>query len=155
MFRYYTFFTCLIFFSYANSWSFASIDNAYPKPTLKPDEVVRIQLLAMKNNDTTDLGIKITFRFASPANKRITGPLERFIRLVKNPSYNPLLNHLDADFLDLKINEKIAVQDVIITSSKGKRIGFRFRLSLQQSPDYRNCWMTDAVMLFKVPEVSA
>ena len=135
-------------------WSKDSIKNAYPKPSLKPDEIVRIQLLAMKYNDASDLGIKITFRFASPTNKRITGPLRRFIRLVKNHSYSPLLNHLDADLLDLKFNEINAVQDVIITSSKGKRIGYRFRLSLQQSQDYRNCWMTDAVMLFKVPEVS-
>ena len=136
-------------------WSKDSIENAYPKPSLKPAEVVRIQLLAMKYNAASDLGIKITFRFASPSNKRVTGPLRRFIRLVKNPSYSPLLNHLDADFLALKFNEKIAVQDVIITSLKGKRIGYRFRLSLQQSPDYRNCWMTDAVMLFRVLEISA
>ena len=116
-----------------------------------------IQLNSLKNNNNPykDAVIEQTRELAHPINKTFTGPLERFIRLVKNPSYNPLLNHLDADFLDLKINEKIAVQDVIITSSKGKRIGFRFRLSLQQSPDYRNCWMTDAVMLFKVPEVSA
>ena len=69
-----------------------------PKPALKPDEAVRIQLLAMKNNDASDLGIKITFRFASPANKRVTAPLEKFIRLLKNPSYSPLLNHLDSVF---------------------------------------------------------
>lgn len=132
-----------------------SIENAYPKPSLKPDEVFRIQLLAMKYNDASDLGIKITFHFASPSNKRVTGPLRRFIQLVKNPSYSPLLNHLDADFLALKFNEKNVVQDVIITFSKGKRIGYRFCHSNQQSPDYRNCRMTDAVMLFKVPEASA
>ena len=134
-------------------WASFDIKNAYPEPDLKPNDVVRLQLLAMQQNDDSDFGIEVTFRFASPANKKQTGPLKRFIRLVRNPSYRPLLNHINATFLELTVEEDFAVQDVIITTSNGKRIGYRFRLSIQKGPLYPDCWMTDSVIPFKVMEV--
>ena len=88
-----------------------------------------------------------------PANKKQTGPLKRFIGLVRNPSYRPLLNHINATFLKLTIEEVFAVQDVIITTSNGERIGYRFRLSIQKGPLCPGCWMTDSVIPFKVMEV--
>jgi len=57
--------------------------------------------------------------------------------------------------LDPIIENRIAIQNVILTTSTGKRIGYRFKLSLQQSEQYKNCWMTDAVTPFQVSEVSA
>ena len=129
------------------------IENAYPEPKLKPNDVVRLQLLAMQQNDDSDFGIEVTFRFASPANKKQTGPLKRFIGLVRNPSYRPLLNHINATFLELTVEEVFAVQDVIITTYNGERIGYRFRLSIQKGPLYPGCWMTDSVTPFKVLEV--
>ena len=134
-------------------WASYDIENAYPEPELKPNDVVRLQLLAMQQNDDSDFGIEVTFRFASPSNKIQTGPLKRFIRLVRNPSYRPLLNHINATFLELTVEEDFAVQDVIITTSNGKRIGYRFRLSIQKGPLYPDCWMTDSVIPFKVMEV--
>ena len=134
-------------------WAAYNIENAYPEPELKPNDVVRLQLLAMQQNDDSDFGIEVTFRFASPANKKQTGPLKRFIRLVRNPSYRPLLNHINATFLELTVEEVFAVQDVIITTSNGERIGYRFRLSIQKGPLYPGCWMTDSVIPFKVMEV--
>ena len=134
-------------------WASYDIENAYPEPKLKPNDVVRLQLLAMQQNDDSDFGIEVTFRFASPANKKQTGPLKRFISLVRNPSYRPLLNHINATFLELTVEEVFAVQDVIITTSNGERIGYRFRLSLQKGTLYPGCWMTDSVTPFKVLEV--
>ena len=134
-------------------WASYDIENAYPEPELKPNDVVSLQLLAMQQNDDSDFGIEVTFRFASPSNKIQTGPLKRFISLVRNPSYLPLLNHTNATFLELTVEEDFAVQDVIITTSKGKRIGYRFRLSIQKGTLYPGCWMTDSVVPFKVMEV--
>ena len=134
-------------------WASYDIENAYPEPELKPNDVVRLQLLAMQQNDDSDFGIEVTFRFASPSNKIQTGPLKRFISLVRNPSYLPLLNHTNATFLELTVEEDFAVQDVIITTSKGERIGYRFRLSIQKGTLYPGCWMTDSVVPFKVMEV--
>ena len=70
-------------------WASYDIENAYPEPALKPNDVGRLQLLAMQQNDDSDFGIEVTFRFASPSNKIQTGPLKRFISLVRNPSYLP------------------------------------------------------------------
>ena len=148
-----TFFIASLIFLPFYVWAISDLDKAYPQPTLKPNEVVRLQLLAMQKNDVSDHGIEITFRFASPSNKIQTGPLKRFIRLVKNPSYRHLLNHHSVNFLDLTIKENIAIQDVIITTTTGRRIGYRFRLSLQKSIEYLDCWMTDAVMPFEILEV--
>ena len=134
-------------------WASYDIENAYPEPKLKPNDVVRLQLLAMQQNDDSDFGIEVTFRFASPANKKQTGPLKRFISLVRNPSYRPLLNHINATFIELTVEEVFAIQDVIITTSKGERIGYRFRLSIQKGPLYPGCWMTDSVTPFKVLEI--
>src|SRR3954468_15758375 len=45
-----------------------------PDPSLTPDQVVAAVLAALKNNDpATDDGVRTTFRFASPANQRVTG----------------------------------------------------------------------------------
>ena len=134
-------------------WASYDIENAYPEPELKPNDVVRLQLLAMQQNDDSNFGIEVTFRFASPSNKIQTGPLKRFISLVRNPSYRPLLNHTNATFLELTVEEDFAVQDVIITTSKGELIGYRFRLSIQKGTLYPGCWMTDSVVPFKVMEV--
>jgi hypothetical protein len=57
--------------------------------------------------------------------------------------------------MDPIMKEKMAIQDVIITNTEGKRIGYRFRLSIQEGEKHKNCWMTDAVMPFEVPEISA
>ena len=63
-----------------------------PKPELTPDQVVKIQLEGLQNNDLTrdNMGIRICFNFASPGNKIITGPIGNFIKLVKTPSYSLL-----------------------------------------------------------------
>jgi hypothetical protein len=48
--------------------------SPFPNAQLTPDQVFKIQLEALRTNDENDRGIEITFRFASPANKRSTGP---------------------------------------------------------------------------------
>ena len=57
-----------------------------PDPSLSPQDVVSIQIEALRNNDIpyADRGIEVTFNFTSPANKRVTGPLERFKEIVRN-----------------------------------------------------------------------
>ena len=135
------------------AWALGSINTTNPNPELKANEIVSLQLMAMQQNDVSNHGIEITFRFASPQNKVQTGPLSNFITLVKSPSYHPLLNHIDATFLNLKVEGNVAIQEVIITTSKGTRKGFRFLLSLQQGEQFKDCWMTDAVIPFEILEV--
>ncbi len=123
-----------------------------PSPDLTPAEVVRIQLEALARNHTPyeHAGIEIAFRFASPANKRNTGPLDRFIRMVHNPPYRPMLNHREAEYGKIEVRGREAVQPVILTTREGKRVGYVFFLSKQKGGPYDSCWMTDSVMPFEV-----
>ena len=126
-----------------------------PNPEFSPEEVVRIQLDALANNNTPyqDAGIEIAFRFASPANKETTGPLSRFIKLVHNPIYNPMLNHETAQFGDLVLENLQAFLPVFLTASDGKRVGYMFILRKQEGTAYDQCWMTEAVMRLEVTSV--
>ena len=121
--------------------------GAFPGPEYGPADVVRIQVQALANNDTPyrNAGIEVAFRFASPANKRVTGPLWRFIRMLYGPTYRPFLNHQVAHFGQIDIQGSGATQTVILTAANGRRVGFIFRLSKQQGGPCKACWMTDGV----------
>lgn len=129
-------------------------ESFQPSPDLSPAQVVRIQVEALGHNDTPyeNAGIEIAFRFASPANKIATGPLDRFIRLVHNPLYRPLLNQRAAQYGELQITGQQAIQPVILTSQDGERVGYVFFLSQQEDGPCEACWMTDSVIRFSVQQ---
>ena len=118
-----------------------------PSPELTPTEVVKIQINALRMNNETDDGIAVAFRFASPENRRHTGPLPRFASLVKSAPYNPLLYHSEAYFSPLGVSGQRAVQLVGLKDEFGGTYLYVFVLSKQSSGDYKGCWMTDEVYL--------
>ncbi len=123
-----------------------------PDPSLAPQDVVSIQISALRNNDIPykDRGIEVTFNFASPANKRMTGPIERFKEMVRNPVYGPMINHRDAKYENHVVEGEFARIDVILNSKEGEYLGYRFILSRQHGNEYEGSWMTDAVIPFNV-----
>jgi hypothetical protein len=130
----------------------ADLPQTKPDPSLSPQDVVSIQIEALRNNDTPyeNRGIEVTFNFASPANKRITGPIERFAAMVRNPIYAPMINHRTAKYGKLMIEGEIASIDIILISEDGAYVGYRFTLSRQHGNQYEGSWMTDAVVPFEV-----
>lgn len=118
-----------------------------PRPSLAPHEVVRIQLGALANNDSPhmDAGIEITFRFASPANREKTGPLPRFIELVKNPVYAPMIDHKYAEYGDAFEKDDVVLVPVMLTDSDDNRAAYIFVLGLQAVGGCMGCWMTESV----------
>ena len=116
-----------------------------PKADLSPEQVVKIQVEALQNNDDMDRGIEITFKFASPANKQLTGPLYRFKQLVKNPLYRPMLNHKLAEYAPIQVSGDVATQRVTIIERNGQATVYLFSLSKQNTPGCEGCWMTDSV----------
>jgi hypothetical protein len=111
-----------------------------PHPRYAPDEIVRIQLEALQRND-----IEATFRFASPANRMQTGPLERFTRLFDNPVYSPMLGSLTIQYYRLEMSQNYARQRVQLIGKNGEEVVYVFYLSKQSDAPYQDCWMTDAV----------
>ena len=128
------------------------LSRTSPHPSLAPLDVVRIVMSALQRNDAggTDRGIAITYNFASPANRRMTGPLPRFISLVSGPLYGEMINHKGASYEKVTVEGQNAQVDVIIRTVSGKFQGFRFTLSRQQDNPYEGSWMTDSVVPFDV-----
>ena len=116
---------------------------------MTPQQVVAAQLAALRSNDDPhpDAGITIAFGFASRANQRATGPIARFIRLLKNPLYFPMLNHSSAEFGPTRVDGDIARTQVILFGGDGRMVAYDFTLSRDPST---HCWLTDSVVLAPV-----
>ena len=61
-------------------------DLINPKSSIKPKEVIEIQLTGLMKNDNLfkDSGIEQTWNFAHPENKKNTGPLPNFKMMIKS-----------------------------------------------------------------------
>ena len=127
----------------------APILGPLPDPTLTPDEVVRIQLEALRDNNETDHGIAVCFRFASPSNQSNTGPVDRFGEMLKVGPYRLMLEYHDAEYAEVEIRENRARQLVTLKGTS-ETVTYAFYLSRQTHQACDGCWMTDAVTIEKV-----
>ncbi|RCU48349.1 DUF4864 domain-containing protein [Haloplanus salinus] len=120
-----------------------------PDPSYGPERVVGIQLEALATNDDPipDAGIKTAYNFASPANRRQTGPLDRFVRMVEGPQYAPMIDHEDAIRGPLERTESRADQQVTLTGPDGRTETYRFGVSKQSGGSLDGCWLTDRVLV--------
>ena len=123
-------------------------DVPTPDPSLDPERVVEIQLTALADNDdpVTNAGIKTAYNFASPANRRATGPLDRFIAMVESPRYAPMVDHADATMGPLERTGDRAEQQVTVTGPDGRTVSYRFVLSVCTEEPLQGCWLTDSVL---------
>ncbi len=125
------------------------IDPVLPTPSVEyaPEDVVRIVIDARARNDRpfVDAGIETTFGFASPANKVNTGPLGRFVNMVKDHPYGIMVNHVESEFSDVQYMNGSAIQLVYLLGRDGRGVVFAFRLSQQGEGPFKGMWMTDAV----------
>lgn len=113
-----------------------------PDPDLSPDEVVRAQLAGFRAD--SDAGIAQAFAFASPRNRSVTGPVERFSEMIRE-NYDELLGHRSAELAELREDDAHTYQGVEITGADGRTHLYVFILSRYDLPNCTNCWMTDGV----------
>ncbi len=123
-----------------------------PSPDLSPREVVQLQVEALGTNDEpfAEAGIAAAFNFASPANKRATGPLARFRTLFETSAYGPMIDHAGATYSQVQVEGRTAQMGVLLNTEDGGQVGYLFRLSKQTEAPHEACWMTDAVMRVEV-----
>ena len=116
-----------------------------PRPEWTPGQVVEFQIEALQFNDrpTKDAGITTTFRFASPENRKVTGPVAHFAEIVKAPGYRPLIDHRIAGYGKLVVRGDLAIRQVTVVAADGQAFDYEFRLS--RDPESR-CWFTDGVI---------
>lgn len=122
-----------------------------PQPHLSPEQVVQIQLWALRANDEDDSGIVRAFQFASPANQSVTGPVERFAAMIHR-DFPVMLGYEMFELGRLVVRGHEARQAVAIFSPDGTASLFIFVLSRQVDGPCRGCWMTESVTPVPVPD---
>ncbi len=123
----------------------ADSQDASPNRMLSPEQVVRCQMEALRSNDSDDNGIAIAFRFASPSNKQVTGPLPRFIHMIKHSPYRVMLHPRLIEYGQVEVVEDQAHLQVSVLTQDYVAVAFRFYLSRQRHAECDGCWMTDSV----------
>jgi len=116
--------------------------------TLKPFDVLVIQLNSLQKNNIPykDAGIEQVWEFAHPNNKKTTGPLEKFKKMIYSKSYKMLIEHENNEITILSENENTLVYKVYILSSDKKKYSYIWQLEkVQQQGDLMNCWLTTSV----------
>ena len=140
-----TFSAIIIFFC---NTSFLKADLLVPNDTILPADVIKIQLIALMNNDSKfkDSGIEQTWNFAHPNNKKNTGPLTNFKMMIKGRSYQMLLNHLSHTITEVGSSDKWAQFEVIILDSE--KIYHKFNWQVEKYTEdgpLNDCWLTTMV----------
>jgi len=125
-----------------------SSDLTKPNIYLKPFDVVSIQLNSLQRNNIPykDAGIEQVWRFAHPNNKKITGPLEKFKKMIYSESYQMLIEHENSEITILKEDINRSVYKVYILSNDKKKYSYIWQVEkVQIEGDLKNCWMTTSV----------
>lgn len=118
-----------------------------PDPAFSPKKVVSIQLKALQRNDTpeADAGIRQTWAFAHPDNRRMTGPYPRFERMLKMPSYEILLGHRKHLIEKVEQSDDVARFAVTVTAENGKVYGYQWEVRKIEDGKNAGAWATTAV----------
>ena len=130
-----------------NLTSFLYGDIIQPTKDLTAYDVVKIQLTALKNNNKSSKndGIKQTWIFAHPENKKFTGPYERFEKMILGNQYKILLNHESHKIkLILNSKEKYIYNIELITKNK-KLFFYKWHLEKSTTEKCDSCWFTTIV----------
>jgi hypothetical protein len=139
-------FRILILFFITISISKAEIVK--PDSSIKPVEVVKIQLTGLQKNDLEfkDSGIEQTWNFAHPNNKKVTGPLDNFKKMIKGDSYQMMINHLSHTITQLGSKDNWAQFEVVILDKN--KIYHKFNWQVEKytlEGVLKDCWLTTMV----------
>ena len=139
-------FSVIIIFLFNSS--ILKADLQAPNNLIMPNEVIKIQLVGLMNNDKNfkDSGIEQTWNFAHPENKKYTGPLPHFKMMIKGKSYQMLLNHLSHTITEVGRSDKWAQFEVIILDKE--KIYHKFNWQVEKytmDGPLKDCWLTTMV----------
>ena len=139
-------FKILILFLISISISKAEILK--PNSAIKPADVVKIQLTALQKNDFNfkDSGIEQTWNFAHPNNKKVTGPLVNFKKMIKGDAYQMMINHLSHTITQLGNKDNWAQFEVVILDNN--KIYHKFNWQVEKytlEGVLKDCWLTTMV----------
>jgi len=119
-----------------------------PSSNIKPSDVVKIQLIGLQNNNDEfeDSGIEQTWNFAHPNNKKATGPLDKFKRMIKSNNYQMMINHISHTITEIRGGDNWVQFEVIILDNK--KIYHKFNWQVEKYTEdgpLKDCWLTTMV----------
>ena len=128
--------------------SFSNAELIVPDSSIKPSEVVKIQLTGLKNNnkDFKDSGIEQTWNFAHPKNKKVTGPLDKFKRMIRSDSYQMMIDHLSHTITIVGSDDNWVQFEVVILDKN--KIYHKFNWQVEKytiEGALKDCWLTTMV----------
>jgi len=130
-----------------NFTNFLYADIIQPSKNLTAYDVVKTQLNALKNNNkpSKNSGIKQTWIFAHPENKKFTGPYKKFEKMILGNQYNFLLNH-DSHKIKLIMKSKNTyIYNIELISKEKKMYFYEWHLEKTTINNCSNCWFTTIV----------
>ena len=119
-----------------------------PDKSLTPLDVISLQLDSLQRNNIPfkDAGIEQVWEFAHPNNKKITGPLEKFKKMIYSESYQMLIKHENSEITILSEDRERSVYKVYILSNDKKKYSYIWQIEkVQTEGNLKNCWMTTSV----------
>jgi hypothetical protein len=119
-----------------------------PNKSLTPYDVISIQLNSLQRNNIPfkDAGIEQIWKFAHPNNKKITGPLEKFKKMIYSESYQMLIEHENNEIVILSENASRSVYKVYILSNDKKKYSYIWQVEkVRTEGNLKDCWMTTSV----------
>ena len=136
-----------IFIIILNFTNFLYADIIKPAKNLTAYDVIKIQLNALKENNkpNKNSGIKQTWEFAHPENKKITGPYERFQKMLLGDQYKFLLNHESHKIKLIMKSQMKYIYEVELISSDKKMYLYEWHLEKSTIKNCNNCWFTTIV----------
>lgn len=129
------------------------VDPSIPSPELSPEQVVACQVQAMQQSIVDKSHLVPCYSLASPQNRATTGPLSRFWTMCHSPPYDLLCTSDSWQIGSAHIEQQRASVTVSVLTVDGP-LGFEFRLSRQQHAPLNGCWMTDAVAVLPIMDLS-
>jgi|TARA_B110000263_G_scaffold227028_1_gene219077 hypothetical protein len=126
----------------------ADADTIKPNNKIDPYQVVKIQLKSLKNNNEPkkDSGIEQTWEFAHPSNKKYTGPLPRFVDMLKSGNYKMLLDHKEHRVTEIFSNDIQYGFEVKILGKDKNYYKFQWVVEKYfEEGVLKDCWLTTSV----------
>lgn len=130
------------------------VDFSIPQPDYSPAEVVTLQIESMRDSASSPERLTTCYSLASPQNREITGPIERFGAMVMMPPYDRLARCQAWQVGRPVIDQDHAAVLVSTISSDGSGVAFRFLLRLHTEHPFDGCWLTEAVQVLARTDTS-
>ena len=127
------------------SFSTSNADIITPSKNLSAYDVVKIQLEALKKNNKDNDGIKQTWLFAHPDNKKYTGPYERFKIMLLGEQYKFLINHSSHKINLLSNSPNTFIYRIEIIANDKQLFFYEWHVQKGSDDKCNDCWFTSAV----------